>query len=95
MLYYKVYLCVCRVLGLHKPQAPAHHVLYSTVGIVLSQTGDWFGGRSNRKKENNDSSAQVTVTELLKLAVTVRLVPLWRACGYSAVEIGNNSNLFD
>ena len=34
-----------------------HHVLYSTVGIVLSQTGDWFGGRSKLQKENNDSSA--------------------------------------
>ena len=76
MLYYTVYLCVCRVFGLHKPQALAHHVLYGTVGTVLSLTGDWFGGKSQRQKENNDSSAQVTVTELLKLAVTVRLVSL-------------------
>ena len=64
------------MLGLHKSQALAQHVLYSAVGTVLFQTGDWFGGRSKRQKENNDSSAQVTVTELLKLAVTVRFVPL-------------------
>ena len=76
VLYYTIYSCVCRELGLHEPQALAHHVLYSTVGTVLSQTGDWFGGRSKRQKENNDSPAQVTVTELLKLAVTVRFVPL-------------------
>ena len=57
VLCYTVYLCVCRVFGLHKPQALAHHVLYSTVGTILSQAGDWFGGRSQRQKENNDSSA--------------------------------------
>ena len=57
MLHYTVYLCVSRVLGLHKPQALAHHVLYSTVETILSQAGDWFSGRSQRRKKNNDSSA--------------------------------------
>ena len=76
MLRYTVYLCVCRVLGLHKLQALAHHVLYGTAGTVLSQTGDWFGGKSKRQKQNNDSFTQETVTELLLLAVTERFVPL-------------------
>ena len=76
MLRYPVYLCVCRVLGLRKPQALAHNVVYGTVGTVLSQTGNWFGGTSKQQKENNDSFTQVTVTELLMLAVTERFVPL-------------------
>ena len=35
----------------------AHHALSTAIGTVLSQTGDWFGGRSKRQKENVDSSA--------------------------------------
>ena len=68
----------------------AHHALGTAIGTILSQTGDWFGERSKQQKENVDSSA-MAVTVLLKLAVTV-----YSEDGKSsAVEMGNNTNLFD
>ena len=77
---------------MQKKQKKMYHVLYGSVGTVLSLTGDWFRGKSKRQKQNNDSFTQETVTELLKLAVTERFVPLYRACSYSVIEIDNNTS---
>ena len=71
----------------------AHHALGTAIGTVLSQTGDWFGGRSKRQKENVDSSA--SGSNSAAEAGSNSEVGYFEDGNNSAVEIGNNTNLFD
>ena len=82
----------CQVYTNHKHVA--HHVLGTAVGTVLSQTGDWSGGRSKRQKKNIDSSASGSYSRPTVEAVGNRAVGSSEDGGNSSVKIGNNSNLF-
>ena len=72
----------------------AHHVLGTAVVTVLYQTGDWSRGKSKLQNENVDSSASGSIADTVEAGSNSE-VGSYEDGSNSAVEIGNNSNLFD
>ena len=65
----------------------------TAVGTVVSQTGDWSGAKSERQKENVDFSA--SGSNSIVEAGSNSAVDSFKTGSNNAVEIDNNSNLFD